>query len=327
MNPKRGVYSRAEAFIDLIMECRYDACTVSNGGVKMELQPGQLVGAISWLASRWNWTPKTVRIWLDKLHDDGMIERVAPLRGKQAAIITLNNYSDYQFSPSAEGQANGKQGENKGQTKGNIYKDKQGNKGTIEEDIYGPNAARSDEVRDEVFDGVEQPSNKEPKQPKRKFAAPRYTERFEGFWRAYPDKTNNSKANAFAVWQQLPDEDQERAISALPGYARHLQAKPDLQCVHAERFLKYRRFDAYADAMSKDEGPFWRDPVKVSSITDDQWRGSIHKYANGIWRVDKLGPPPGHRECVVPKHIVDELSLTEKYTSGGILKIAPAKAA
>lgn len=139
MDGTRGAHSRSEAFIDLLMECRYESGTVSNGGRKMLLQPGQMVGAISWLASRWNWTPKTVRLWLDKLQEDGMIERsVDPNQGKQAAIITVCNYSEYQLVQDQQGQANGTQGASKGQTKGNSTKDKQGNKGTREQEEKDP---------------------------------------------------------------------------------------------------------------------------------------------------------------------------------------------
>lgn len=135
----RGAHSRSEAFIDLLMECRYEAGTVSNGGRKMMLQPGQLVGAISWLASRWNWTPKTVRLWLDKLQEDGMIERyVDPHQGKQAAIITVCNYSEYQLVQDQQGQSKDTQGASKGQAKGNSTKDKQGNKGTKEQEEKDP---------------------------------------------------------------------------------------------------------------------------------------------------------------------------------------------
>lgn len=126
----RGAYSRFEAFCDLIMECRYKAGKVLNGGKVMLLQPGQLVGAVSWLASRWNWTPKTVRGFLDKLESEGMIERSSGLadgqsktvtqkgrqNGKQASVITVSNYTTFQSVPDVKGQT---QGQAEGQTKGN----------------------------------------------------------------------------------------------------------------------------------------------------------------------------------------------------------------
>lgn len=125
-DPDKGATQPAVAFIDLIMDCKYEAGFVVNGGRKMAIQRGQLVGAVSWLAARWNWTPKAVRIWLDKLEADGMISRLVPVvakegkhQGKVATIITLCNYEKYQTGGDddgpLEGQTNGKQGANEGQ--------------------------------------------------------------------------------------------------------------------------------------------------------------------------------------------------------------------
>lgn len=145
--------------MDLVMECKYTAGYVVNAGRKMMIQPGQLVGAISWLASRWNWTPKTVRVFLDQLQQDEMISRSAigpsgdsttPQRGNrggnQANVITICNYSKYQLIQDDEGQAigqsEGKRGASEGQARGNIYKEEQLNKGTKEqEDRYAAPAA------------------------------------------------------------------------------------------------------------------------------------------------------------------------------------------
>lgn len=147
-DPDRGSHSRSEAFVDLIMECRYEAGTVNNGGRKMILYAGELVGAVSWLASRWNWTPKTVRGFLDRLEADGMIRRIhrnpdgddvgtdrGNHQGKQAAVLSICNFETYQLVADTEGQAQrqakGKQGASKGQAEGNNTKD---NKGTREQE-------------------------------------------------------------------------------------------------------------------------------------------------------------------------------------------------
>lgn len=135
-----GRYSKAEAWQDLIMECRYEPGKIMNGGKPMLLKPGQLVGAVSYLASRWNWTPKQVRVFLDKLEAEGMITldygtyvdpEHAPKqgteqgkhRGKQAKVLTICKYELYQLGWRAqgqtkrqlEGQIKGKQGANEGQ--------------------------------------------------------------------------------------------------------------------------------------------------------------------------------------------------------------------
>ena len=66
------------------------------------------------------------------------------------------------------------------------------------------------------------------------------------------------------------------------------------------------------------EQPWWKVPEKITALTAERWRDGIRKYANGTWPVDKLGPPPGHAECVVPADIVRDLRLTEVYTDKGI---------
>jgi len=136
-DPLRGAVQPMLAFIDLIMECRYEDGFVQNGGRKMEVKRGQLVGAVSWLAARWNWTPMAVRIWLDKLEADMMISRFVPgasesnkHRGRVATILSLCNYDQYQQSTANEQQTkqqiNSKQATNEQQQ----YKD---NKGTREQ--------------------------------------------------------------------------------------------------------------------------------------------------------------------------------------------------
>lgn len=127
-DPDKGyAFSKAEAWQDLMMECRYKSGTVLNKGVSMKIEPGQLLGAISWLANRWNWTPKTVRVFLDALERDGMIERFSPdttgpeqsetgskngnrtatgipFKGNQVAMVTICNYEIYQFIQRIQGQ-------------------------------------------------------------------------------------------------------------------------------------------------------------------------------------------------------------------------------
>lgn len=142
-DPDRGSWSRYEAWQDLIMECRYEPGRVYNKGRVMTIEPGQLLGAISWLASRWNWTPKTVRGFLDRLEMEGMIRSHVPgsetcsdvgteveqtpqnasasnkkdennpyketgkQKGNQARVLTISNYEIFQMWARHEGQATG----------------------------------------------------------------------------------------------------------------------------------------------------------------------------------------------------------------------------
>lgn len=141
-DPERGFcFSVNEAWRDLLHECRFRDGYVMNGGRKMLIERGSLVGAVSWLANRWNWTPKTVRGFLEKLENDGMIERVQPgleqgqQKGKQAQVLRVCNYSLFNPERDTEGQAKGpaegKQGASKGQAEGNNIKK---NNVTMEQD-------------------------------------------------------------------------------------------------------------------------------------------------------------------------------------------------
>lgn len=156
--------TQGEAWEDLLMECRYEDGTVSNGGVKMELRRGELIGAVSWLAHRWNWTPKTVRRYLDQLENDEMITLRNPASekgnqiGRQANVITVCNYDVYQgggqSSGHPEGQPQGNQGATTGRPEGNNIKN---NKGTKEQ---GNNLQREGaDLSDEEHNAASAPSN------------------------------------------------------------------------------------------------------------------------------------------------------------------------
>lgn len=154
-------------------------------------------------------------------------------------------------------------------------------------------------------------------------AKPTYPEAFEVFWRQYPDTRNNSKSKAQTEWAKLTPGDKLGAAAALPAFARYCLDNKDYRCVHAERFIRDRRFEGYAPQSTAPGGTasstvWWKDPAKVAAITESQWRNSIVKYANGVWPPDKLGPSPGGPKCVVPKHLIDELRLTERYDQHGI---------
>ncbi len=329
-DPERGfVYSRAEAWLDLIMECRYKEGTVMNGGKKMELKPGQLTGARSWLAHRWNWTPKAVRWFLETLEEEGMIERSSPgvsetrqmpdgilnssnkgqQKGKQSQVITICNYSNYQFVKDiegpAKGQAEGQQGASKGPARGqNLIKEER-----KKEEESCPN----DAVAQSDVDAT--PDTRKPKSA--------YPEQFETFWIGYPDRTNNSKAAALAAWKQMHPDDRAAAIRSLPQFARYCRENPTYRALHAERYLRQKRFEAHLTNVASPatygggESPWWANAKIVKEITPERWKKAISKFANGIWPVDKLGPPPGDPSCVVPNELIEELQLKSLYDASG----------
>lgn len=73
-----------------------------------------------------------------------------------------------------------------------------------------------------------------------------YSAEFEKqFWQPYPRTPVMSKAEAWKAWQKLSEEDQAKAIKAVPLYVSWLRSKPDHPAVHACRFLTQRRFDGF----------------------------------------------------------------------------------
>src|SRR5262249_46699633 len=122
--------------------------------------------------------------------------------------------------------------------------------------------------------------------------------------------------DAFDEWERLTEPDQNAATTSLSAFTAYCNKQRDYRCVHAERYLKGRRWESFLQKAAA--APWYRDPEKLKLIDDRQWRGSIAKYANGTWPVDKLGPPPGHRDCKVPEHILVELRLPEIYSPQGI---------
>lgn len=150
-DPSRGAVQHMAAFIDLLMECRYEDGFVQNGGRKMEVKRGSMVGAVSWLAHRWNWTPMAVRIWLDKLEADMMISRIVPGAskdnkhvGRTATILSLCNYDQYQSHAANDKQTKQQTNSNQAANEQQQYKD---NKGTREQDSI-PSDLQSEGDRD-----------------------------------------------------------------------------------------------------------------------------------------------------------------------------------
>ena len=126
----RGAWSRYEAWQDLICEAAWRRKQVSNKGEIIWLERGELMGARSWLAKRWNWSEKQVRTFLERLEAESMmvlkpVQREGQQNGRKqnlANVITICNYEFYQtkrdLSFHLEGQQNGQRGASEGPAKG-----------------------------------------------------------------------------------------------------------------------------------------------------------------------------------------------------------------
>jgi hypothetical protein len=95
-DPSKGSYSRYEAWQDLLMEAQWKPFEVLNKGKSVTLRRGQLMAARNWLASRWNWSEKTVRVFLSRLEEEFMVRTEQTARGHYNNILSICNYDIYQ---------------------------------------------------------------------------------------------------------------------------------------------------------------------------------------------------------------------------------------
>jgi len=79
-----------------------------------------------------------------------------------------------------------------------------------------------------------------------------YSEEFETeFWMNYPRTPNMSKFEAWQVWSKLGADDRAKARQAIEPYKRFLKMKPDLEVVHACRFLSKKRFEGFVSDLNQ----------------------------------------------------------------------------
>jgi uncharacterized protein YdaU (DUF1376 family) len=79
-----------------------------------------------------------------------------------------------------------------------------------------------------------------------------YSEEFEAkFWDPYPRSPTMSKKEAWREWMKLEPADRGLACQAIEPYRRFLRTKPNLETVHACRFLSQRRFEGFVASGSQ----------------------------------------------------------------------------
>lgn len=136
--PSLPTYSRFEAWQDLIMMASYQDRDVKIAGKKYELRMGEAVCARAYLAARWNWSEKTVRVFIERLIKHGMAMKEREKKGQNANRLSICNYSQYQRPSTEEGQDRGQQkGQQKGQQNDELSRCKQ-TINMFEDDKAGP---------------------------------------------------------------------------------------------------------------------------------------------------------------------------------------------
>jgi uncharacterized protein YdaU (DUF1376 family) len=148
-------------------------------------------------------------------------------------------------------------------------------------------------------------------------------EQFDRFWSVYPIR--KGKAAARKLFRALSPADAEHAINAARQYAAECEAKgtePKYR-KYAEGWLNARRFEDYDNTTRCDpievvdgkEWGWWRgNEIAMRKLSVERWRAALSTAKpNGTWPWWKLGAPPGHRECLVPQVVREELGLNEIY--------------
>ena len=99
-------FSRWEAWVDVIQLAAFKPSrfpTTHYG--TLELQRGEFVASRRFLAKRWGWTEKRVRVWLAAVLDGARIR--AQRETEAGTVYLIVNYDAYQSTPDAEGPAKG----------------------------------------------------------------------------------------------------------------------------------------------------------------------------------------------------------------------------
>jgi hypothetical protein len=86
-------YSKAEAWLDLIMSANYKARSLMIKGKLIDCKRGQLAYSLETLSKRWNWNKSRVRRFLDTLKRQQMIDTQSET---VTTLITICKYETYQ---------------------------------------------------------------------------------------------------------------------------------------------------------------------------------------------------------------------------------------
>ena len=87
------VFSRAEAWIDLIQSARFEATQEVIQNKVVEVQRGELPASRRYLEKRWNWGSSKVGGFITNLEELGMLNQ---RQTKGQTMLSLCKYNDYQ---------------------------------------------------------------------------------------------------------------------------------------------------------------------------------------------------------------------------------------
>lgn len=89
-------FSKAEAWIDLLVSAAYEDTEWVGEGIRIRLRKGDLIASTRYLAGRWQWHRTQVRRFLEALEKEGKLTQVSvPECAQVGALLSLSDYEGY----------------------------------------------------------------------------------------------------------------------------------------------------------------------------------------------------------------------------------------
>lgn len=219
---------------------------------------------------------RTIRQWLDKLEESGLIMRVRRNRGngsRTSDLITLNlSNSLTANSAVSEDSLAAEYSKPTGKCRRPII-----SQVNLSEDI------------------MSETSSDAPPKPKKQKQS--YPEQFENCWKKYPTDQNMSKKEAYDEWKKLSDEDKASLDASIPAFKAFCEKDTTYRPIHMCRYISKRRYDGFK--------PQEQSQAQITNIDDARWQKFL-AYARDRqeWPIDLWGAMPNHDGCIVPKHLI-----------------------
>ena len=87
------VFSRGQAWVDLIMLAQYYDATITRNGRHVKIKRGEVAWSERRLSMRWRWSRGKLRRWYDELREEG---RIHPVKRSGVVFQKIDNFERYQ---------------------------------------------------------------------------------------------------------------------------------------------------------------------------------------------------------------------------------------
>jgi hypothetical protein len=112
-----GPFDRRSAWLWLITNAAVRDKMVNHKGQPFALKRGQVLAGRAYLATAWNWSEKQVRVFLELLASENMVEK-GQSNGHFANVLTISNYAKYQDVAAGKDQRKGQSAASAGPEQG-----------------------------------------------------------------------------------------------------------------------------------------------------------------------------------------------------------------